>query len=292
MRVVLASLMLLLLSPPLWAVAVIDDRGHRIALKQPAQRVIALAPHIVEVVYAVGGGDQLVGAVSYSNYPEEAKSKPRVGSYKNFSVEAVLRLKPDLILAWHTGNGAAKIKQFEDLGLTVYWTEPNTLEGVSKALRDVGTLLGVQGNNAAADYYEQRLAQLRRDYSHKAPVSVFYQVWNQPLQTLNGQHLLSDVVRLCGGRNIFADAVSLAPKVSVESVLRADPQVIVASGMGEERPEWLDEWRPWHQLQAVKHEQLYFIPPDIIQRHTPRLLQGAEMLCQQLEKAREVYAIP
>lgn len=289
MRLCCLALLSGLFSPQLFAVSVIDDLGHRIELKQPAQRVIALAPHIVEVVYAVGGGDQLVAAVSYSDYPEAAKTKPRVGGYKNFSVEAVLRLKPDLILAWHTGNGVEKIKQFEDLGLTVYWTEPHTLEGVSKSLRDIATLLGAEKPNFEADKFDKTLQQLRKNYSHKAAVSVFYQVWNQPLQTLNGQHLLSDVIRLCGGRNIFEDAISLAPKISVESILRANPQVIVASGMGEERPEWLDEWRRWSQLQAVKHNQLYFIPPDIIQRHTPRLLSGAEMLCKQLDQAREVY---
>jgi iron complex transport system substrate-binding protein len=271
------------------AIELIDDRGHVIKLDKPAQRVIALAPHIVEMVYAVGGGDALVGAVSYSDYPKAAIDVPRVGSYKNFSNESILRLRPDLVLAWHSGNGEANVKKIKELGLTVYWTEPRTLKGVGKSLRDIGILLGESQQGQAADDFEKSLQNLQEKYSHKKPVSVFYEVWNQPLQTLNGKHLISDVISLCGGINVFANEAALAPKLSVESVLHADPQVIVASGMAIERPEWLDEWLVWPQLQSVKNKQLYFIPPDLIQRHTPRVLQGARLLCEQLDKAREVY---
>lgn len=290
MKNIVIILLTLMNSTSLMAIEVIDDRGKRLELAAPAKRVIALAPHIVEVVYAVGHGESLVGAVSYSNFPEAAKKIPRVGSYKNFSVESVLRLNPDLILAWHSGNGVEKIKQFEELGFKVYWTEPKTVEGVSKSLRDVAKLMGAEDSNLVANKFDDRLKKLRNEYSHKNPISVFYQVWNEPLQTLNGQHLISDVMGVCGGKNIFADAKSLAPKVSVESILRANPQVIIASGMGEERPEWLNQWREWPQLQAFKNEQLHFIPPDLLQRHTPRVLIGAEMMCKQLDEARKAYS--
>ncbi|MCR8922499.1 cobalamin-binding protein [Dasania sp. GY-MA-18] len=274
---------------PALAIQVTDDSGQVIQLDKPASRVVALAPHIVELVYAVGAGDKLVGAVSYSDYPEAAKKVPRVGNYKNFSAEAILRLQPDLILAWHSGNGAERIKKIEELGIKVYWGEPQTLESVGESLRKVGLLLGEQDSGAAAKHFNEKLSALRQQYQHKNPVSVFYQVWNEPLQTLNGDSLLSDVISLCGGHNVFADEPALAPKLSVESVLHANPQVIIASGMGVERPEWLDVWLEWPQLQAVVNKQLYFIPPDILQRHTPRILQGAEIMCQKLELAREVY---
>lgn len=287
----LASLWLLF-SPWLQAIEVVDDRGYHVVLDTPAKRVIALAPHIVEIVYAVGGADAIVGAVNYSDYPEAAKHLPQVGSYKSFSVEAVLRLQPDLILAWHTGNGEARVQKLQDLGFKVYWTEPKTLGGVSRSMRNIGLLLGKVEAEQAADTFDQTLASLKTTYSHKTPVSVFYQVWNEPLQTLNGEHLISDVMSLCGGVNVFGDAPSLAPKISVESVLRANPQVIIASGMAKARPEWLDEWRNWPQLQAMQHQQLYHIPPDIIQRHTPRVLQGATIMCQQIDQARRVYQQP
>jgi len=271
------------------AVTVQDDLGRTVTLAQPAQRVIALAPHIVEMVYAVGSGDKLVGAVSYSNYPEAAKALPQVGTYKDFSSEAVLRLQPDLVLAWSSGNTERVIKQLRALGIAVYVSEPRTLESIGVALEKIGVLTGAPKATSARRSFDETLKDIRLRYAHQEPVSVFYQVWNSPLQTLNGQHMINDVIELCGGRNIFEHAPALAPKVNVEAILRADPQLIFASGMGEARPEWLNEWLQWPSLQAVKNKQLHFVPPDYIQRHTPRVLLGAAMLCDQLQQARTVY---
>lgn len=278
-------------SIPSQALSVIDDRGNTVTLQQPALRVIALAPHIVEVAYAVGKGESLVGAVSYSNYPEAALQIPRVGSFKNFSVESVVRLQPDLILAWYGANNLEKVHKLQQLGYTVYWNDPKTLEGVGKSIEDIGLLLGAADSQQARDF-NQAIEHLRASNVNKPAVSVFYQVWDEPLQTLNGDHLISDIIGLCGGVNIFSGAKTRAPKVSIESVLRADPEVIIASGMGEARPDWLDEWRNWPQLQAYQHQQLHFIPPELLQRHTPRVLQGAAEMCEQLDLARQVYAKP
>jgi iron complex transport system substrate-binding protein len=118
---------------------------------------------------------------------------------------------------------------------------------------------------------------------------VYYQIWDEPLLTLNGDHLISDVIRLCGGRNVFSDSPALVSRISVESVIRADPQVIIASGMDKARPEWLDEWRDWTSMTAVKNNQMYFIPPDLLQRHTPRIIEGASLMCEKLQLAREYY---
>ena len=264
-----------------------DDMQRTVRLPQPAQRIVVLAPHLAEMVFAIGAGDKLVGAVTYSDYPETAQNIPRVGTYKNFSAEAILRLRPDLVLAWQSGNGVQRVEPIMQLGIPVYFTEPRTLEDIAFSMQRIALLAGVE--EQASQQFLQTLQHLRDTYASQPPLSVFYQVWNQPLQTLNGEHLLSDVITLCGGRNVFGDAAVLAPQVSVESVLRLDPQVIVASGMGEARPEWLDDWRRWPSLQAVRNQQLKFIPPDIIQRHTPRVLQGAALLCEQLQAARAVY---
>ncbi|MGH1370765.1 MAG: cobalamin-binding protein [Cellvibrionaceae bacterium] len=271
------------------AVSVVDDLGNRVNLERPAQRIVALAPHIVEMVYAVGSGEQLVGAVNYSDYPEAAKALPRVGTYKAFSAEAILRLNPDLVLAWHSGNGAQRVAPVQALGIPIYFSEPRSLEDIGKALEKIAVLSGRESPEKARLAFEQELSLLRSQYAHQSEVSVFYQVWNRPLQTLNGDHLISDVIRLCGGRNVFSEAKTLAPQISVESILRLNPQVIVASGMGEARPEWLDEWSRWPSLTAVKNAQLRFIPPDIIQRHTPRVLKGARLMCEHLQQARDVY---
>lgn len=271
------------------SVEVEDDLGNIVRLERPAQRVVALAPHLVEVVYAVGSGERLVGAVEYSDYPADAQTKPRVGSYVAFSTEAVLRLQPDLVLAWYSGNGPQRVAQLKALGIPVYYTEPRKLEDIGKTMEKIGILTGSATAPHARQQFDATLAELTATYAGREPLSVFYQVWNSPLQTVSDEHMISDIIRRCGGRNIFAETPTLAPQVSVESVLRFDPQVIVASGMAEERPDWLDDWRRWSSLQAVKNEQLKFIPPDIIQRSTPRILDGAQAMCAHLQQAREFY---
>ena len=267
-----------------------DSLGRKLVLSQPAMRVVSLAPHLTEVVFAAGAGDQLVGAVAYSDYPEAAQAVPRVGSYDNVSVESLVALNPDLVLAWYSGNGPELIKRVESLGLKVFVFESKTMESVAESLRVVGTLTGNETTAAAAaDAFLQQLSHLRDTYSTRQEISMYYQIWDEPLMTLNGDHLISDVVKLCGGRNVFADSPVLVSRISVESVIRADPQVIIASGMGEARPEWLDDWRKWTSMTAVKNKQLYFVPPDVLQRHTPRIIEGATLMCEKLQLAREFY---
>lgn len=291
MREVLIALLWLACTPlALAAIEVEDSLGRKLSLAHPAVRVISLAPHLTEVAFAAGAGDVLIAAVSYSDYPAAASEIPRVGSASNVSYETLVALNPDLVLAWRSGNGDETIRRLEALGLTVYVDESKTLEDVSRSLRAVGQLTG---NDATAEpaalAFTARLSLLRDTYSARQPVSVYYQIWDEPLLTLNGEHLISDVLRLCGGRNVFADALSLVSRISVESVIRANPQVIIASGMDKARPEWLDAWRAWPAMTAVQNNQLYFVPPDVLQRHTPRIIEGASRVCEQLQQAREHY---
>lgn len=269
-------------------VAVTDYLNRVVRLEQPAERIVALAPHIVENVYRAGAGDRLVAAVDYSDYPPAALELPKLGSHNAVSLEQILALEPDLVLVWGSGNGETMLRQLERLGLTVYVDEPRKLEDVAHSVRAIGILAGSSETaELAAASYLAGLERLESQYVQAEPVGVLYQVWNQPLQTLNGEHLVSDVIELCGGRNIYADALPLAPKINMESVLARDPEIIVASGMGEERPDWLDEWKQWPSLTAVEHDNLFFVPPDIIQRHTIRIVQGAELFCQHIDTARQ-----
>lgn len=284
----LAIGLVFVVSPVVYAeIRINDAMGRELVLSQPAQRVVSLAPHITEILFAAGAGDQLVGAVSYSDYPEAAKKIPRVGSYDKISYESVLALNPDLVFTWRSGNGEDVVQRLSALGLNVYVGEPQTLGDVAQSLRDFGRLTGhdAQGEDAAQEFLV-RLDALRQAYSLEATVNVYYQIWNEPMMTMNGKHLISDVIRLCGGHNVFAEALPLVPRISVESVVRANPQVIIASGMGQARPEWLDDWRSWLSIDAVRNEQLYFIPPELLQRHTPRIIQGAEKMCTFLAQAR------
>lgn len=282
----LAVLLLCLASLAHADIVVRDDTGAEVRLKQPAQRIIALAPHIAETLMAAGAGERLVGTVQYSDYPEAAKKIPRVGSYVRLDMEAVLALKPDLVVGWQSGNSPAHIEKLRQLGITVYITQPNRIDDIAHDLERYGQLLGDEGGARAAAAFRARLAGLRERYAARPKVRVFYQVWKDPLTTIGGKQIISDAIRICGGENVFGALEQMAPNVSIEAVLAANPEAIVASGMGEARPEWLDDWRRWPQITAVARDNLFFIPPDIVQRHTPRLLDGTERLCAHLETAR------
>ena len=283
----LPSLALALASVAAPAIVVTDFAGREVGLESPASRIVALAPHAVENAFSAGAGSKLVGAVEFSDFPQAARAIPRVGSAYAWSLESVIALQPDLVLMWGSGNGNAGLAALERMGLPVYISEPRTLGDVPRTLRDIGTLAGTSAQaEQRAAAFEQSLAQLGERYRQRERVSVFYEVWHEPLQTLGGQHMVSDVIRLCGGSNIFNDASGLAPRVSQEAVLGRDPEVIIGSGMNGERPEWLDAWRAFPSMQAVAKQALFFIHPDLLQRPTLRLLGGARQVCELLESQR------
>ena len=279
-------IVLLTASPVLAEIAVKDDAGQVVRLAQPARRIVSLSPHITENLFAIGAGERVVGTVEFSNYPEAAKRIPLVGGYEKLDLEAVAALRPDLVLAWESGNIASHVTKLKGIGLPVVVTEARHIEDVPADLERLGALTGAGEARAVAAKFRERLAALRARYGERSKVRVFYQVWNQPLMTVGGGQIISDAIRLCGGENVFAVLRPMAAAVAVEAVLAADPEAIVASGMGDARPEWLDEWRRWPSLTAVARDNLFFVHPDHLQRHTPRILDGIERLCQHLETAR------
>jgi iron complex transport system substrate-binding protein len=264
-----------------------DDAGQEVRLKAPARRIVTLAPHAAESLFAAGAGERLVGTVEYSDYPSEAKKVPRVGGYSRIDLEAVAALKPDLIIAWESGNNLSQVDKLKALGMTVYISQPNKMENVADQLERLGQLAGTEAAaNAAATRFRQRLEGLRAANAGKPKIRVFYQIWKSPLMTIGGPQIISDAITLCGGENVFGNLKQMAPTVSVEAVLEADPEAIIATGMGDAQPEWLHDWDKWTRLTAVKRGNLFHINPDIMQRHTPRILDGAEKLCAHLDVAR------
>lgn len=264
-----------------------DDAGHPVVLTDVATRIISLAPHITELLYAAGAGSKVVGVVAYSDFPPEAQALPKVGSFTNVDMEMVAALRPDLVVAWSSGNRDAHLDKLRALGIPVYLNEPRTLDDIPRSLEVLGTLAGTDVvAQRSADDFRTRLAGLAGTYRDRPRVRMFYQIWNQPLMTVNDAHLISDVIRLCAGENVFGDLDQLAPRISEEAVLAANPEAIVASGMGESRPEWLNAWQRWSSLDAVQRDNLFFVPPDLLQRHTPRILEGALQLCVHLDTAR------
>ena len=274
-------------SQTVFSIEVLDDEGSLVQLDENAMRIISLAPSLTELLYAAGAGDKLVGVVEYSDYPLAAKELPFIGRYDMLNLEKILQLQPDLVVAWQSGNPKASVNRLRELGLTVYIAEPKHLESIPSHIRRLATLAGTRAVAAAViEDFETKLATLSENYQNKTPVRTFYQVWDRPLISAGGKELINDIIDLCGGVNIFADIELLAPKVSVESVLIRNPQAIVASGMDIERPEWLDEWSKWEQLSAVSTSSLFFVPPELLQRHTPRALIGAQRMCEQIDVTR------
>ena len=268
-------------------IEVVDFTGTTVGLSKPATRIVALAPHLVENAYSAGAGEFLVGVVQHSDFPDSAKEIAIVGGYEKTNHERILELKPDLVLAWQSGNSHSSVELLRGLGLTIYVNQADTLEDVARTIRDIGKLAGTQEQaEKTASVYLETLAKVRKQYENSEKVRSFYQVWNSPLQTINGNHIISDSIELCGGTNIYAEEFALAPIVNIESVINRDPESIIASGMSATRPEWLDEWKQWQSLQAVQKNNLFYVNPDHIQRHTVRLLDGIDAICTQLDLAR------
>ena len=288
-NITLVSLLSLVIIPRTFAaIELTDDDDLVVRLDHPAARIISLAPSLTELVFAAGAGKKLVGVVEYSDFPPEVTALPIVGRYNLLDLERILELEPDLILAWKSGNPRASVARLRELGLTVYTAEPKRLETIAAYVKKLSMLAGTESEAAdAIELFEKTYEELRNQFSHKSPVKTFYQVWDVPLMTSGGNELINDIINLCGGQNIFSDLQLLAPKVSVAAVLLRTPEVIIASGMDIERPEWLDKWKQWPSLTAVIKDNLYFVPPELLQRHTPRALLGAQQMCEHIDHARQ-----
>lgn len=271
-----------------------DDAGREHRLAGPAQRVVTLAPHLTELVYAVGGGSRMVGTLGASNHPAAAQALPRIGDHARLDVERLLLLRPDLVLAWRSGNSDRELRALEAAGLRVVRLEAQRLDDVPVSIERVARLLGLDAEGAReAHRLRLSIQTLRTRYAAAAPLQVFYQVWQQPLLTLNASHLVSDVLALCGGRNIFAGLAPLVPPVSTEAVLAANPEVVMAAGDAQGKP-WIQAkaepefaiWRGMEKLAAANRGAFFKINGDLITRAGPRIDQGAQAVCEALQSAR------
>ena len=271
--------------PLILPIKLTDDRGRDIRLNHFATRIISLSPHITELVFAAGAGGKLVGVSRYSDYPEAAKSISDVGDSSSLDLERIIALKPDLVVAWRSGNSISDIEKLEKLGLTVFATEATRLEDVPRLLRIIGALAetSIQAESVAR-VYEAELRQIKRTYSGRQPVRVFQLIWHQPFMTVNGHHIISDIIDICGGINVFASAAPLTPVISAENLLEADPQAVISSLSLEFAETGIRE--RLSTISAVRNNRLFFVHPDLLHRQTPRILQAAQKVCAQLEAVR------
>ncbi len=269
-------------------VRVADDAGRSVVLAAPAQRVISLGPHLTELAYAAGGGGAMVGAIRYSDFPEAARSLPVVGDAHATALERIVQLKPDLVLVWGSGLNERHKARLRSLGLTVYESEIRHAQGIPDTLRRLGTLVGhVDVAETAARRFELHWQSLSVRHRGKPAVRVFWQLWHEPLMSINREHLISEAMRTCGGVNVFADLPLLTPSVSWEAAIAADPQLIVGSGRNEDTQRDFAAWRRWAKnVNAVKQQRFATIDGNLIGRMGPRFVAGAAALCEAIERVR------
>jgi iron complex transport system substrate-binding protein len=267
--------------------AVTDDAGREVRLAAPARRIISLAPHATELLFAAGAGRWVVGVSEYSDYPPAAAMLPKVGGGAGLDLERIVALQPDLVVAWQSGNSPGQLRKLERLGLTLFYSEPQSIDDIATSLERLGRLAGSADTaRKAAQAFRTGVRSLARHYAGRPTVSVFYQIWRRPLMTINGRHIISAWLRLCGARNVFADLPELAPAIDVEAVVEADPQVLLGGRYAGKSHDWQADWRRWSQLRAVAGGHLYTVPADSMERQTPRALSAARQLCAHIDKAR------
>lgn len=263
------------------ACEVLDDAGHTIKLLHPAKRIISLAPDLTELLFAAGAKDNIVGVVKGSDYPEGAKKIPVIANFNHVDVERVMALHPDLIVVWAESRMPDQLKS---ISVPLYVSHQRYITDIPRTIQRLGCLAGTEKKaSVAARYFMQQYQWLQQKYSRQKTISVFYQVWPQPLVTVTRASWINEIITLCGGKNIFANLSGVTPEVSVEAVLNANPDVIIGS---ETRLDWRKQWRKWPSLSAVKNNRLFVIDPDLIERAGPRILNGANKMCRMIDTVR------
>jgi iron complex transport system substrate-binding protein len=254
---------------------------------EAAPRIISLSPHITELLFAAGAGDRIVGVDDASDYPPAVAGIARVGEPSALDVEGLLRLKPTLIVLWDSGTPARRKAELQRLNLRLYVTDQHHLDDIGTALLEFGRLAGTEPvAAAAARRYRDELADLRARYAARPRLKVFYQVWDRPLYTLSGTHLVSEVLSLCGGDNIFADLTTLAPAIDREAVLTRNPDVILIAAGGAEGVRQRADWDRFGYIRAVRNHTVFTVDPSLVGRMAPRILQGVREVCDLLDAAR------
>lgn len=291
MKKILALLALLWATHASAAITVNDDDGNPVTMQKPAQRVMSLAPHATELLFAAGGGDRIIGAVTYSDYPEAARKIPRVGDNRQVDLERIVAMKPDLIVVWLHGSSERQIEALRQLNIPMFHSEPRKLDAIPDSLLRLGQLMGTESvARPAAASLRLQLAALADKYGNRAPVRMFYQVWDKPLYTLSGMHIVSDAIRLCGGVNIFANMKITAPTIDRESVLQEDPEAIF--GTAEKNYGGVSMWRAYPGMKAVRGDNLFTLDGELLNRPGPRMVAGTTALCEKLEQARQHRKTP
>ncbi|WP_404340908.1 cobalamin-binding protein [Pseudoalteromonas mariniglutinosa] len=251
-------------------------------------RIVALAPHIVENLYAIGAGKYIVGTVDFADYPAAANDIERIGGYYGIQIEKLLALKPDLVLAWKSGNKTDDLARIAKLGIKVAYSNPASIDAVASELRRLGELTHQQQQaEQVAKAFTKQLVAIRQAQQNKEPISVFYQLWPEPMMTVGKNAWINQLLTICGARNVFANSSTDYPRISIENVLVAAPQVIIIPDEKSSKPQPKIDWRQWPALPAVQHNQFVRVNADLLHRFTTRMLDGLSDMCGKIDMSRQ-----
>jgi iron complex transport system substrate-binding protein len=270
------------------AVIVPDDTGRTLTLPSTPTRIISLAPGATEMLFAAGAGQRVIATVQYSDEPAAAKQVPRIGDVVAIDMEKLVALRPEVAVVWPGGGNPAQIEEIGRMGIPLYRQQVNALADLPGSLRRLGALAGTSASaEQAARNIEARLATLSHTYERGRHPSVLLQVWNHPVYTVGGTHLMSDALRLCGARNVFGDLRDLGPAVDVEAVVARNPDIIVAAAPPGAGKEWLADWRRFTTLRAVRTGNLIAFEDQRLTRLGPSVVTATEALCKVLASAHQ-----
>lgn len=276
---------------PAWAApaarTVLDDTGAKVEVRDPNCRIVSLAPGTTAMLYGAGAGHCLIGTIAHSKEPAEAAALPVIGDVETLDFEKLLALQPSAVVVAVDVVQRARIDRIRALRIPVYQVHVTRLSGMPESLRRLGELTATAAvADATADALEADLAALRARYAQREPVSVLYQIWDRPIYTVGGQHVITDALRLCGARNVFEELATAAPAITRESVMARDPRIIIASAPAEPARLWLAEWRRYPSMAAVRGERLIVYTDERIDRMGPSVIAATSHLCEVIDRAR------
>lgn len=259
------------------------------ALADKPLRIVALAPHIVENLYAIGAGDLIVGTLDYADYPQEATKIERIGGYNGISIEKLLILKPDMVIAWKSGNQAEDLAQIKRLGIELHLSNPRSIEGVAKEILKLGQLTGrIEQSKKVAEAFTVKLNAIKATQQNKTTLSGFYQLWPEPMMTVSKNTWINQLIETCQVTNVFVDSDTDYPQVSIENVIVTKPQIIIIPDEKSKRVIPTVNWQQWPEVPAVKYEQFISVNADLLHRFSPRMLDGLAQMCDKVEVSRKL----
>jgi iron complex transport system substrate-binding protein len=245
------------------------------------ERIISLAPHITEMIYAVGAGDNLVGVMRFSDYPDAAKKLPVIGDAYALSYEQILALKPTQVFAWKGGTPEKQIAKLRSLNLQVTILNTDTIKDIPLSMIIIMRDLNIPSDSMPVNaLFERDLEKLQTRYKNAKPVKVFYEIWGKPLMTVGSKHPINEAITLCGGVNVFKDIAQPVPTVSREALLARKPQLLISAAGDDAKPQ---KTTSQTLLPKLPH---HIINGDLISRMGPRFLQGVTQMCEAIDAAR------